>query len=105
MFDLEQYCLDLYAAQNPRQPKAAVHIRERTLTNNQDYEEVRVVTKPDIYNDVDYNTNYHQHSEEPQHHLLQQQSLVGEVTPSKIEKNIVSLSTDKDADGEKKRTD
>ena len=40
MFDLEQYCLDLYAAQNPKQPKAAVHIRERTLTNNQDYEEM-----------------------------------------------------------------
>ena len=40
MFDLEKYCLDLYAAQNPKQPKTGVHIRERTLTNNQDYEEM-----------------------------------------------------------------
>jgi len=40
MFDLEKYCLDLYAAQNPKSPKTTVHIRERTLTNNQDYEEM-----------------------------------------------------------------
>ena len=41
---------------------------------------------PVIYDEVNYNTNY-------------QQSLIGEVTPSKIESNIVNLSTDKDADG------
>ena len=34
-----------------------------------------------------------------------QQSLIGEVTPNKIENSIVSLSTDQDADGENKRTE
>lgn len=40
MFNLEQYCLDLYAAANPQQSNASVHIRERSLTNNQDYEDM-----------------------------------------------------------------
>ena len=61
-----------------------------------DYEETRGVrTNQDIYSDIKYKTNYHH----------QQESLIGEVTPSEIENNIVSLSTDKDADGEIRRTD
>ena len=64
-----------------------------------EYEETRVATNPDIYNDIQYRTNYHYN--EGGH----RQSLIGEVTPSKIENNIVSLSTDQDADGENKRAD
>ena len=48
-------------------------------------------SRANIHQDINLNSNY-------QHH----QSLIGEVTPSKIENNIVSLSTDKDADGENK---
>ena len=70
---------------------------------SEDYEETRVVTNPDIYNDINYKTNYHYN--EGGHHLQQQPSLIGEVTPSKIENNIESLSTDQDADGEDKRPD
>lgn len=40
MFNLEQYCLDLFAAQNPQKTNVSVHIKERTLTNNQDYDEM-----------------------------------------------------------------
>lgn len=40
MFNLEQYALDLFAAQNPTKTSTSVKITERTLTNNQDYEEM-----------------------------------------------------------------
>lgn len=40
MFDLKQYATDLFMANNPGVSSVDMEIRERTITNNQDYSEM-----------------------------------------------------------------